>query len=172
MFLKNFACLLFSYQCSFCFLSFFVVSDSFYILSSVAYFVNNFFQLFYFVFALSKKALKTKLYFVVLLLPCSATLDTIHPTHDKSQQHFSKYFRTGTLTKMYNYFSRFCAFCMSQGIKCIYKLFTVGVYTNSINAFPNNFIILYAQRRALSPQKSVKNMQGKPCMSKISILFA
>ena len=70
---------------------------------------TTFFNFFRFIFALSKKALKTKPYFVDLLLPCSATLDTIHPTPDKCQQHFSKYFRTGISTKMHNYFSRFCA---------------------------------------------------------------
>ena len=64
-----------------------------------------------FIFALSKKALKTRLYFVDLLLPCSATLDTIHLSIDKSQQYFSNFFQNGILTNTHNLCACFCAFC-------------------------------------------------------------
>ena len=53
-----------------------------------------------------------KLIFSVdLLLPCSATLDTIHPGVDKSQQHFSKYFQNGKINKTHNFRARNCGFC-------------------------------------------------------------
>ena len=84
--LKNFACLLFSYQCSCCFLSFLLSATAFIYYHLLFCLSTTFFNFFCFIFALSKKALKTNLYFVDLLLPCSATLDTIHPTIDKSQQ--------------------------------------------------------------------------------------
>ena len=55
-----------------------------------------------------------KLIFSVdLLLPCSATLDTIHPGVDKSQHHFSKYFQNGTLTDFTIFTHCFCAHCTS-----------------------------------------------------------
>ena len=93
-------------------LSVLCVSNSF-ILSCVANFVNNFFQLFSILFSLfQRRLLKLISVFVDLLLPCSATLDTIHPALDKSQHYFSNFFQNGTLTKTHNFVSCFCAFCI------------------------------------------------------------
>ena len=64
-----------------------------------------------FLFALSKKALKIHPVFVDLLLPCSATLDTIHPAPDKSQHYFSNFFQNGKINKIHNFLFRNCGFC-------------------------------------------------------------
>ena len=67
--LKNFACfILFSYQCSFAVLICFVC-DSFVIISCVAFFVNNFFQLFLILFSLFQRRL-LKLISVLLICCC------------------------------------------------------------------------------------------------------
>ena len=64
-----------------------------------------------FIFALSKKALKTRLYFVDLLLPCSATLVNIHPCSTKVNNIFQTFFQKGTLTNTHNFLFLFCAVC-------------------------------------------------------------
>ena len=112
MFFKELACfILFSYQCSSAALIYFV-RDSFIILSCVAFFVNNFFQLFLILFSLfQRRLLKLINVFVDLLLPCSATLDTIHLSIDKSQQYFSNFFQNGILTNTHNFKLCFCALC-------------------------------------------------------------
>ena len=69
MFFKELACfILFSYQCSFAVLICFV-RDSFVIISCVAFFVNNFFQLFLTLFSLFQRRL-LKLVFILLICCC------------------------------------------------------------------------------------------------------
>ena len=112
MFFKELACLYcLVINVHFVCLSVPCVSNSF-ILSCVAFLVNNFFQLFLISFLLfQRRLLKLISIFVDLLLPCSATLDTIHPTPDKSQQYFSNFFRNGKINKIHNFFLRNCGFC-------------------------------------------------------------
>ena len=69
MFFKELACfILFSYQCSSTALIYFI-RDSFYILSCVTFFVNNFFQLFLTLFSLFQRRL-LKLVFILLICCC------------------------------------------------------------------------------------------------------
>ena len=93
-----------------------------------------------FVLALSTKALKTHLCFVELLLPCSATLDNIHPDIAKSQQYFSKFFQNGVLTKTHNFIFHFCAFCtLLQFYPEFYTILIVFYSIRTIHRFHNRF---------------------------------
>ena len=66
-----------------------LIRDSFVIISCVAFFVNNFFQLFLILFSLfQRRLLKLISVFVDLLLPCSATLVNIHPSSTKVNNIF------------------------------------------------------------------------------------
>ena len=85
-----------------------------------------------FVSALSKKALKTHLCFIVLLLPCSATLDNIHPGTHKSQHYFLKYFQKGILTNTHNFFLCFCAICTYPFIYLTFQQYQIGFYETNI----------------------------------------
>ena len=60
---------------------------------------TTFFNFFDFVFALSTKALKTHHFLVDLLLPRSATLDTIHPPSTKVNNIFKTFFEPAKQTK-------------------------------------------------------------------------
>ena len=88
--LKNFACfILFSYQCSSVLLISCLHQQLLYIITCCFICQQLFSTFFRLIFALSTKALKIRRFFSCSLLPCSATLDNIHPIYDKSQQHFS-----------------------------------------------------------------------------------
>ena len=113
-FKERFACILFSYQCSFVLLINRLPQQLLYIITSYFLCQQLFSTFFDFIFALSTKALKTHLCFVESLLPCSATLDNIHPVPYKSQQHFLLFFQNGVSTKTHNFFFCFCATCTIQ----------------------------------------------------------
>ena len=109
MFFKELACfILFSYQCSSLVLLINLLLSNSNILSCVFCFVNNFFDLFS---LFQRRLLKQTAILLLFSLPCSATLDNIHPTYDKSQHYFFIFLRTDILTNSYNYTSAFYALC-------------------------------------------------------------
>ena len=94
MFFKELACfILFSYQCSSTALIYFV-RDSFYILSCVTFFVNNFFQLFLTLFSLFQRRL-LKLVFILLICCCRVQQPWLiyTPVQQKSTIFFKLFFK-------------------------------------------------------------------------------
>ena len=110
--IKNFACfILFSYQCSFAALMSCTHQRLFYIITC-CFICQQLFSTFFDLFSLfQRRPLKHPAFSVVLLLPCSATSDNIHPLGDKSQQHFTKFFQTGRINKIHNFRLGICGFC-------------------------------------------------------------
>ena len=102
--------ILFSYQCSFRLL----IS---YLHQQLCYTIicrkscQQLFSTFFDSFSLFQRRPLKLVVFCWLLLPCSATLDNIHPGTNKSQQYFLIFFQNGTLTDFTFFICCFCAFC-------------------------------------------------------------
>ena len=88
-----------------------VVRDSFYILSCVTFFVNNFFQLFFNSFSLFQRRPLKLAVFQLFVVAVFSNFDNIHLTHDKSQHNFTNFFQTSILTNTHNFPFCFYALC-------------------------------------------------------------
>ena len=86
------------------------ISNSF-ILSHVAFFVNNFFQLFFNSFSLFQRRPLKLAVFQLFVVAVFSNFDNIHLTHDKSQHNFTIFFQTSVLTKINKFYFCFCALC-------------------------------------------------------------
>ena len=110
-FKERFACyILFSYQCSFRLLISHLHQQLCYNIMCCKS-CQQLFSTFFKSFSLFQRRHLNLIFSVDLLLPCSATLDNIHPGVDKSQHHFLLFFQNSTLTVFTIYIRCFCAIC-------------------------------------------------------------